>query len=53
MYLFCENRMNVNRIAANKQQMEIVLEKYVIPQLGSPVDLIRAKANDMFYEYGK
>ncbi len=53
MYLFCRNRMTINRVPLVKQQMPELIDKYVIPMLTSSAMLIRARANDFLFEYGK
>lgn len=49
MYLFCKNRMTINRVPLVKQKMPQIIDKYVIPMLTSPAMLIRARANDLLF----
>lgn len=53
MYLFCDNRLTINRVPIIKQKIPEILEKFVIPELVNPALLIRARAHDMFFEYGR
>lgn len=53
MYLFCENRITINRSPEVKSQMPSIIDIYVVPLLSDSNILIRAKANDMITEYGK
>lgn len=53
MYLFCENRITIGRVATVKEKMPEIISKYVVPQLGSTAVMIRAKALDMLFEFGR
>lgn len=53
MYLFCENRITIGRIATVKEKMPEIISNYVVPQLGSTAVMIRAKALDMLFEFGR
>lgn len=53
MYLFCQIRMNLNKVPAAKEMMPKILANYILPQFNNPAMLLRARANDMFAEYGK
>lgn len=53
MYLFCQNKITINKVPVIKQKMPEIIENYVIPELTNPAILIRARAFDMVNEYGK
>lgn len=53
MYLFCENRLNINRVPEVKEKMPEIIEKFVVPELGNNFALVRSKALDMIHEYGR
>ena len=53
MYIFCQIRVTINRVPEAKNQMQAILDSFVIPQFNNHAMLLRARANDMFAEYGK
>lgn len=53
MYLFCQIRITLNKVPQAKEMMPKVLANYVIPEFTNQAMLLRARANDMFAEYGK
>jgi hypothetical protein len=53
MYLFCETRITIGRVPAARARMPEILQKYVVEELANPAILMRARANDMFTQYGK
>ena len=53
MYIFCQIRITMNKVPDAKNAMPMVLAHYVIPQFQNEAMLLRARANDMFAEYGK
>lgn len=53
MYLLCNMRMIISKVPAAKQMMVSVITKYILPELGSQHLLLRAKANDIYTEFGK
>lgn len=53
MFLFCENKTTIMKVPSVRAKMPMILDQYIVPELENEAILIRAKANDMFYEFGK
>lgn len=53
MYLLCNMRMIVAKVPVAKQTIVPLISQYILPQLSSPELLLRARANDVYTEFGK
>ena len=53
MYLLCNMRMVIGKVPAAKQMIIPIIAQFVLPELGSSELLLRARANDVYTEYGK
>jgi hypothetical protein len=47
MYIFWKNQVAIIRVDSVKKVVPAILEKYLVGELGSPVLLMRARANDV------
>lgn len=53
MYLICQLRSPIQKCKQVSALLPVLIAKYVIPEFQNPVMFLRARAVDIFNEYGK
>lgn len=52
MYLICQMRSSITKSKQVKQMLPALIAQYVIPEFTNPIMFLRARAVDIFTEYG-